>query len=177
MRAALLCLSVCILAEAGNVFAQNNEQIIKAISNRAVAAQNNMSLKPIELTAKQFLQTVEDGAGGTLTGYFKGDSLVKMNEQLYYDYGGQTIFCTFYNNQPDYGYAEEWHFPIDSLGNINHKSISIVYEKQYYFHNGIALDSATTGKPAFDANSNSAVLLKRVTAERDILLENKKTAK
>lgn len=177
MRPVFFCLIVCILFAGGTVFAQNKEQVMKEISSRAVAAQNNMALKPLELTAKQFLQTTEEGAGGTLTGYFNGDSIVKLNEQLYFDYGGQTIFCTFYKGQPDYAYAQEWHFPIDSLGNINHKSIQVVYEKQYYFNNNVALDSAYTGKPNFDAVTTSPVLSKRMITERDLLMNYKKSGR
>jgi hypothetical protein len=153
--------------------AQTKEQKIAAISKRTIALDNDTSLKTFQLNGKEFLKQADE-ATGSLTGYFEGNSLRKIDEELFFSYGGQRFISTFYNGILDYAYAEEWHFPIDSVGNTDYRAVKVVYQKLYYFDEDKALDSAITGSPNFNAITTSDKIVTRANMEQDLLLRKRK---
>ena len=159
------------------LFYQSNAQTIRqkfaAITRRTFNIQNDTSLKMVVLQTKDFMSQQSDDFG-TLTGYFRNDTLVKLDEELYLSYGGHRFICTFYNNGPDFAYTEEWHHPIDSLGNVNYTAVQVMYTKQYYFDSGKAIDSSSTGVPRFYQYTTSGLVANRASKARETILNKRK---
>ena len=71
------------------VHGQEREDIIKKIRKDFKDINADTTLKKISLDGEEFRDHVPDG-GGELTGFFKGDSIVKVAEWIGLSYGNRT---------------------------------------------------------------------------------------
>ena len=131
-------------------FCQNKNE--KLISIRKIVQEINKdtSLKSIKLENEEFLEQALDG-GGSLTGYFNGDSLVKITEWVGLSFGSKQFEYYFKKEKLVFVYATEKHFRYnDSLQTLDQTKLELTYEGRYYFANEKLFDSKTSVIGAWD---------------------------
>jgi hypothetical protein len=137
---------------------------IKSVFNKV---NSDTHLKKVVLENEEFLdQTTDDGA--SLTGYFAGDSLVKIIFWIGLSYGIQQTDYYYDNNALVFCYVTERHFRLTKT-DLDHTKTDIVFEGRYYYNNSSLLEKKTTGSGFWDKENEKVIIpdskeyFKRVT--------------
>lgn len=104
----------------------------------------------ITLENEEFLEQMTDG-GGTLTGYFDDDELVKMKLQLFLSYG--VIKFDYYFSENDLFYVKEIfeQYAYDTeTDKVNPSVMERTFSGSYVFKNGELIDYITLGHNRFE---------------------------
>lgn len=142
-------LSLFLLCISASVFGQNffdlHPEIPKFVDN---VNSTLTTLKAITLKNQEFLETMTDG-GGELTGYFKGDKVVKITSWVGLSYGIEKY--DFYYKGGDLYYVQEnldqflYNAGTDQW---DHSKTQVIYSGWYLF--GEQFDLMTFGHDRFD---------------------------
>jgi hypothetical protein len=104
---------------------------------------------------EEFLGHATDG-GGQLTGYFKGDTILKIRLILGLSYGEITNEYYFTNGQLIFVYEMEKDFPFkDSTGTLDFENLVLGFEGRYYFDKDSLIQKVTKGKKRFDGQEEN----------------------
>lgn len=125
---------------------QGNDPIIKDIREAVQKINIDKSLKSVKLENEQISNDIPDG-GCSLTGYFKGKVICKM------DFWVGLSYCirqySLYLNKkgaPVFIYETEQDFPENKKGGLDYDKIIPVFEARYYLQNGKTIDIRLKGK-------------------------------
>ena len=98
------------------------------------------------------MENMTDG-GGSLTGYFDSDKLIKMKVWIGFSWGVRQNIYYFKDGQLAYVLETEDGFYVDSTG-IDHSRFDMHFEGNFYFDNNKILDHVTLGHNRFENDSN-----------------------
>lgn len=123
---------------------QNDE--LESIKQAFWTINNDTALQRVTLQGDKFLGESVDG-GGELVGYFKGDSIVKITEDVGLSFGVMKIEYYFKGGYLIFVYEKEKDFPYDdSTASFDYTRLSLVFEGKYYFHNDSLIKKIVKGK-------------------------------
>ncbi|MGG9970816.1 hypothetical protein ACQ33O_03385 [Ferruginibacter sp. SUN002] len=162
-RSALLCLLLLIST---TLFAQRKDSVKNSIRLKVEAINKEKNYKTISLDQLQFMENGSDG-GGSVTGYFKDNRLVKIVRWIGVSYGffvdefyldkDKLIFVHDIENMFEYN---------DSTGEINYRAIVMGFDGRYWFNAGRKIDESSLGHNRFDGDE--------ANAEKEFLADVKK---
>ncbi|MBI1783271.1 MAG: hypothetical protein HYR66_18200 [Sphingobacteriales bacterium] len=126
-------------------FSQPIEEKKKAIRKIFQQINKNSALKSYQLEGEDFLEHATD-RGGSLIGYFKSDTLVKITEWIGLSSSNKQFEYYFNKEGLVFVYAEEQHFKFnDSSQELDYSKPEKVHEGRFYFNNGKIISSETKG--------------------------------
>jgi hypothetical protein len=123
---------------------QNAEQAIQQIRKDFKAIAADTSLKLISLDAEEFLDATPDG-GASLTGYYKGDQLVKIEEWIGISYGNSIREFYLKAGQVFFIYDRFDSF-IQNGADLDPAKPKTVFEGRYYIVKDKMIAKKTIGK-------------------------------
>jgi hypothetical protein len=155
------------------IFGQTKLEKIYHIQEVFTAINKMSNLKTIKLENEEFLENMTDG-GGELTGYFKNDTLVKMNEWVGLSYG--TIEIEYYFEKGDliFSYVKEKYFPLTD-STVDRTKLILKFEGRYYYENNEIIAQKNSGSGIWgDGLDNSNPILEDSKKFSKLLLSRKK---
>jgi len=113
---------------------KEKDSVIKNIKNLYKQINSGSTLKTVKLENKQFLPQMTDG-GGFLTGYFKGEQLLKIHVWVGLSYGVRQLEYYFNNNgQLFFVYETEEDYPDkNNNGSLDYTKLYLAFEGRCYF--------------------------------------------
>ena len=153
--------------------AQDKDSVIRRIRQVTETINTDKTLKKVVLSAEEYLDDVPDG-GAELTGYFRGNSIVKISEWIGLSYGIKTFDYYFQKDLPVFIYETEKRFG-HTKSVIEYNKQTLSYEGRYYFSNTHLIEQKLKGKKAFNDSTDPSGLLKEYKQYK-ILLQKKKNA-
>ena len=159
------------------VHGQEREDIIKKIRKDFKDINADTTLKKISLEGEEFLDDVPDG-GGELTGFFKGDSIVKIAEWIGLSYGNRTTEF-YYKEDKLFFIFEKFESFVEKNGELDHGKVKTSFEGRYYFYNDKLVEQKISGKKPLDDNSMdiSTQLQKEAKDNFQLILNKRKAAR
>jgi hypothetical protein len=132
-------------------YGQTRTDKIKSIRQWVQYINRDSHYKTLTLTNEEFIEETTDG-GSELTGYFKGDTICKINEWIGLSYGIIQTEYYFKNRKLIFVYETEKHFPvIDSTQQIDNTKSELAFEGRYYFDNEKTIQVLTKGKRRWES--------------------------
>jgi len=129
-------------------YGQSKDAIIKDIKNSFQQINNDKSLKVVKLENEEFLQNMTDG-GGSLTGYFKNDTLCKISVWAGLSFGIRQYEYYLKNGRLFFIYEKEEDFAATSSGTLDYKKLDLAFEGRYYMNEGKVIDIKVKGQKRF----------------------------
>jgi hypothetical protein len=128
----------------------------------------------LELENEEFMENMTDG-GGSLTGYFENDKLLRIKEWIGLSYGVTQHNFYFRKDQLVFVLETEDHFYIDSTG-TDHSRFDQHFRGDYYFTNNKLVDMVSLGHNRFeiDTNDPEREFLQLATKYQQLILKKKK---
>ena len=145
----ILLLSLLILRLV--VHGQTHQDIITTARKQFHEINADTSLKKITLDGEEFLDHVPDG-GGELTGFLKGDSIVKIPEWIGLSYGNR-IRAYYYKHDKLFFIFEKFESFIEKNGELDYGRVKTSFEARYYFNNEKLIEQKISGKKPLEDNS------------------------
>jgi hypothetical protein len=131
-------------------YRQSEDSVIKNITREVQTINNNKSLKAVKLENEGFLEETLDN-GSSLTGFYKGDTIYKMNVWIGLSYCIRQYYYYFNDRQIIFIYETEDDFPDDpKTGELNYSIITRTFEGKYYLNNGKIVNMTIKGKKRLD---------------------------
>src|ERR1700761_3449423 len=94
--------------------------------------------------------------GGSLTGYFKNDTINKIKVWIGLSYGIKQYEYYFKNGQLFFVYEKDENFSHnDNNGSFDYTKLNFAFEGRYYINNGQMIDVKTKGQKPFEKKSNN----------------------
>jgi hypothetical protein len=143
------------------VHGQTHQDIIKTARKQFQEINADTTLKKISLDSEEFLDHVPDG-GGELTGFFKGDSIVKIAEWIGVSYGNR-IREYYYKQDKLFFIFEKFESFVEKNGELDHEKVKTSFEGRYYFDHEKLVEQKISGKRAFENNATD--ILKELQQE------------
>ena len=130
-----------------------NPEPVRLIYNLAAKTDTMKITDSIYLENEGFMEQMTDG-GGSLTGYFAGDRLLKIKQWVGLSYG--IIEQRFYFDGDELIYVQEHekNFHIDSNGTDHSRFSDTEFRGDYFFRNNKMIDLVTLGHNRFDIDGN-----------------------
>ena len=174
-RLSILTFTLLVIIQGS--FAQDKNQIIKEIRKEYVRINVLAEIHKISLDADEFLDEMPDG-GAALTGYFRKDTLLKMEEWIGLSYGNQTREFYFRNDQLFFVY-EKFEAFVQTASGLDHSKVKKSFEGRYYFDNNKLIQKLTEGKKPLDGGDNDIIseLHEEARSNSQILKEKRKQGK
>jgi len=145
----LLCIGNLVFVQG-----QTHETLVLAIRTEFKKINTNDSLKTIILNNEEFLEQMTDG-GGTLTGYFEDDQLVKFTEWVGLSYGNVVSEYYFKDLELFFLYQKESKFA-DKIGgepgDLDYAKLETMFEGRYYFDKNKRIKTLEKGQRSFSAD-------------------------
>lgn len=155
---------------------QTKTELINTIREDFRAINSDRSLTKETLDNDDFMEHVTDG-GGSITGYFKNDSIVKIVEWIGLSYGNGTREFYFKKARLFFVYEKFQSFVVnDTTGEMDHDAVKTSFEGRYYFNKDKLIEQKTTGKRVFEDESADIVkeLLASAAENSNLLIKKKK---
>lgn len=131
-------------------FSQSVEEKKKAIRKIFQQINKDSTLKSYQLEGEEFLEYATD-RGGSLIGYFKGDTVVKITEWIGLSSSNKQFEYYFNKGSLVFVNAEEQHFKFnDSTQELDYSKPEKVHEGRFYFNNNKIISSETKGVGKWD---------------------------
>jgi hypothetical protein len=119
--------------------------------------------------------------GGQLTGYFKGEDIYKIHEQVGLSYCILTTEYYYWDKQLIFVFEKEDDFIyVDSLATLDYSKTKTSFEGRYYFNNGQLISTKTKGQKRindnirFDSQNKSGQLITSGQKNIDLLIKSRK---
>ena len=130
-------------------FSQSKDSMIKAIRQSFLQTNNDHNLKIVKVENEGFLKQMTDG-GGSLTGYFKNDTLCKIHVWIGLSFGVREFDYYINHGKLYFVFETESDFPYDSKkGNIDDSKLISGFEGRYYINNDKLIYIKEIGKKRF----------------------------
>ena len=144
--------------------AQTSEEKIKAIRQRFQEISQEKGFTKVRLESDEAMEAAPDN-GVELTGWFKGDSLVKMHFSVGQSFGLEDFEYYYDHGQPVFIYETQRCFHMDSTG-IDQTRIALNFEGRYYLDKGAVIEMKLKGQKQLSDEVNEAYIQKLI-AEAD----------
>jgi hypothetical protein len=143
----LISVSVCC--------GQSKVTSIENIRTSVQIINQNKTLKKVKLENGDFLKEMPDN-GCSLTGFFKSDTILKMDVWIGLSYCIKEYHYYFKDKQPIFIYETEDDFPYDkNTGLLNTDKVNRAFEGRYYLNAGKVMDTKTKGKKRMDSGPSA----------------------
>jgi hypothetical protein len=154
---------------------QAREDIIKKIRKDFAEINADTTLKKISLENEEFLENVPDG-GGELTGFFKGDSIVKIFEWIGLSYGNRTREF-YYKHDRLFFIFEKFEPFVEKNGELDRRKVKTSFEGRYYFSSEKLVEQKISGRkpPEGDSIDVSKQLQKEAKDNFQLILNKRKS--
>jgi hypothetical protein len=147
-----------VLFSACTGHAQNKDSIIKSIRQTFQQINNDKTLNAVELENEDFMDEMTDG-GGSLKGYFKGDTICKIHLWIGLSFGVRQFDYYFDHGKLCFVYESEEDFPYDEKkGTLNPEKLVPAFEGRYYIHSGKLIEVKAKGRQRAKNEDESASL-------------------
>ena len=135
------------------------------------------SLRKVVLENEDFLNPLPDG-GGILTGYYKGNELVKIVRWVGISHGNEVAELYFEGSQLIFLYAEFNSFIYDSTADsIRFGETERTFEGRFWFNQGKLIDHVTKGHNSFEDDDFDPAITWQAEAKKLMLLLERKRCK
>ena len=130
-----------------------NPDLVRLIFNKAAQIDTMKISDSIYLENEDFMEHMTDG-GGSVTGYFAGDRLLKINQWVGLSYG--IIEQDFYFDGEELIYVSEHekNFHVDSNGTDHSRFSDTEFRGDYFFRRNKMVDMVTLGHNRFESDEN-----------------------
>jgi hypothetical protein len=147
----LLLSTACITITTGNC--QTKDSVIRQIRATYQRINSDGSLKVIKLENEEFFgENMPDG-GGSLTGYYKGDTVCKMTVWVGLSYCVRQYEYYFSKGLPIFIYETEDDFPVNNrTGEMDQRRLQRGFEGRYYLDRGKVVDIKIKGQKRLQEN-------------------------
>ena len=145
-----LILVFFFLFSASACSAQTKDTIINNIRQLFQAINNDRSLHKVELENDEFLKEETLDGGGSLTGYFKNDTIYKMVVWMGLSFGIRQYEYYFKYERLFFIYETEDDFLINSSGEMDQTKLKRGFEGRYYLDGGSAFEIKNHGEKRFE---------------------------
>ena len=120
-----------------------DEKYIAFIRKTFQETNSEQNLEQVRVENEELTDEVPDG-GVTLTGFFKGENLLKIELWTGLSYGIYKIEYYFSGDSLIFVYATERHFR-QSGDTLDHSKVDLIFEGRYYFKNENQISKSTKG--------------------------------
>src|SRR4051812_12316774 len=129
--------------------AQSKADVIKSIKKEFKDINDNGSLKKVVLENEEFMEKMTD-RGGSLTGYYNEDKLLKIVEWIGISNGIYISEYYFKDEQLIFVYKAFKTVVYDiKKGEVDYDQTGVKFEGRYYFSDKTLIDTITTGANPF----------------------------
>jgi hypothetical protein len=128
----------------------------------------------VHLENEEFMENMTDG-GGSLTGYFDNNKLVRIAEWYGLSWGISQVDYYLSNDDLVLVIETEQHFDIDKNMNVDHSRFGQLFRGDYYFNKGKLFDEVSMGHNRFEdsANNPETEYIRRAKENKKIILKHK----
>lgn len=150
-RKALIALALILFSSIS--CAQTKDSLIKNIRQVYNSINSDKSLKIVKLEdEEEFLGNITDG-GGSLTGYFKGNEILKIHIWIGLSYGVSQFEYYFDNGKLFFVYEKEEDFARKGdNASLDYTKLNWAFEGRYYIDQTKGIEQKIIGKRLMDAS-------------------------
>lgn len=149
-------------------YSQPNDTKIENIRQLFIDINNDKSFHIVKLENDEFLEEMPDG-GGSLTGYFKGDTIYKMALWIGLSFGIRQYEYYFKNEQPFFIYETEDDFLINSSGEMDQTKLKRGFEGRYYLDGRRVLEIKNHGEKRFEEKPSKHYIVDLIAGSKSYI--------